>query len=286
MAKKAEKPAGAANTERALEPSARKPGWRDQGLKVHPLCEKFDPLPRAELIALGEDIKQNRLQERIKLIRDGDGYTVIDGRSRLDAMEAVGLSINVFDGRAPNNKFFEVVEVDDPAPCIASANIYRRHLAPERRIELLREIIKANPTASSRQIAKDTGYSPTKVVQERNKLEQSGDVSTVDTRTDTRGRRQPARKPLTDEQRRDRWLNDQRRERENAPPVPVTAPTPEQTSPPTTPSTVTVSADDILEIAFRVRASTRHGDTITLCDWAIQVAQQIVAAAKKTGGGR
>jgi hypothetical protein len=64
-------------------------------------------MPPEELLALGNDIKKNRLQQRVKLIRDGNGYAVLDGRSRLDAVEAVGLNITIFDGRGiPNNRFF------------------------------------------------------------------------------------------------------------------------------------------------------------------------------------
>ncbi len=49
------------------------PSWRDQ-LQIHPACELFPPLPPDELRALGEDIIVNRLQERAKVMRQGDKF--------------------------------------------------------------------------------------------------------------------------------------------------------------------------------------------------------------------
>jgi hypothetical protein len=172
--------------------------WRDV-LKIHPAAEAYPPLPHDELVALGNDIKKNRLQNRVKLIRYGGGYAVIDGRNRLDAIEAVGLNVVIFDGRGlPNRNFFEMVdEVDVPNPVAyaKSANAYRRHLTPQQRTDAIIEAIKSDPAKSDRQIAKQTDSSPTTVGKVRDKLETRGDVSTVDTRTDARGRQQPAHRP-------------------------------------------------------------------------------------------
>jgi hypothetical protein len=53
-------------------------GWRDH-LKIHPACNLLPAMTPEELRALSDDIKANTLQERAKLIRDGDGYEMIDG---------------------------------------------------------------------------------------------------------------------------------------------------------------------------------------------------------------
>src|SRR6266566_3162925 len=132
-------------------------------LRVHPMCELFPPLPADELIALGDDIKANRLQNRIKLwaekISEGPWYYVLDGRSRLDAMEKVGLPIQVFTDSKPNMNFFEVVEdFVDPFDYVVSANLMRRHMTNE---------VKRHVIA----------------------------VRTSETRADSRGRNQPAHKP-------------------------------------------------------------------------------------------
>jgi hypothetical protein len=169
-------------------------GWRDH-LKIRPACNLLPAMTPEGLRALSDDIKANTLQERAKLIRDGDGYEMIDGRSRMDAVEMIG-PIQVFTGNVPNNKFFEVIDLEgrDPLTFVISANIHRRHLNDEDKTRLMAELIKADPTKSDRQIAKQVGASPTTAGKVRNHLEAKGDVSTVDTRVDTKGRWQRARK--------------------------------------------------------------------------------------------
>jgi hypothetical protein len=57
-----------------------------------------------------------------------------------------------------------------------------------------RDLLKADPSKSDRQIAKEVGASHPHVARVRNKLEKSGEVETVSTRNDSKGRAQPARK--------------------------------------------------------------------------------------------
>ncbi len=69
--------------------------WRDV-LKVHPAADLFPMMTPDELKALGEDIKKNGLQVPITLSRDRHANRddqLLDGRNRLDAMEAVGISV-------------------------------------------------------------------------------------------------------------------------------------------------------------------------------------------------
>ena len=168
--------------------------WRDY-LKIHPACELFPPLPPDELRELGNDIKKNRLQERAKVMRQGDKFVLLDGRSRLDAIEAVGLPIKVFEGSTPNKKFFEVVEdVGDPYDYVWSLNFHRRHLTDEQKRDVIAKLLKAKPERSNRQIAKQTSVSPTTVGKVRDELERAGDVSTTG-HVDTKGRVQPGHKP-------------------------------------------------------------------------------------------
>jgi phage N-6-adenine-methyltransferase len=172
--------------------------WRDV-LKIHPACELFPPLPPDELKALGDDIKAHRLQNRVKLwaekTPDGVRYSVLDGRSRLDAIEVAGLPIQVFINSRPNRTFFEVVEeYVDPFDYVVSANMKRRHLTSEERDRIIGDLIKLNPTKSNRQIAKQTSVSPTTVGKVRDELERAGDVSTTG-HVDTKGRVQPGHKP-------------------------------------------------------------------------------------------
>jgi hypothetical protein len=78
---------------------------------------------------------------------------------------------------------------------VLSANIHRRHLTTEQKRELIAKLIKQTPNKSDRQIAKQTKTSPTTVGKIRKETENAGDVSKVDTRTDTKGRKQPSAKP-------------------------------------------------------------------------------------------
>jgi hypothetical protein len=167
-------------------------GWREV-LKVHPACELFPMMTEPGLRELGEDIKKNRLQERAKLMRQGGDFVLIDGRSRLDAIEAVGLPIQVFIDSKPNRNFFEVVEVGNPIAFVISANIHRRHLSGEDRKRLITELIKLDPTKSNRQLAKEAGVTHPTIAKARESFEHSGGVEGA-FHVDTKGRKQPARK--------------------------------------------------------------------------------------------
>jgi hypothetical protein len=68
--------------------------WRDV-LRVHPAAELFPSMSTDELRALGEDIKKNGLREGVAIIDD----QLLDGRSRLDAMETVGIKLTTGNGQ-------------------------------------------------------------------------------------------------------------------------------------------------------------------------------------------
>jgi hypothetical protein len=67
--------------------------WRDV-IKVHAAADMFPLLGADELRALGEDIKKNGCKVPIALWTEAPGSEkfLLDGRNRLDAMEAVGLT--------------------------------------------------------------------------------------------------------------------------------------------------------------------------------------------------
>jgi hypothetical protein len=79
---------------------------------------------------------------------------------------------------------------------IVGANIRRRHLTAKQKRNLIIELLKARPEKSDRQIAKTVKVSPTTVGTVRAKMEATGDVSKLDTRTDSVGREQPATKKI------------------------------------------------------------------------------------------
>jgi hypothetical protein len=77
----------------------------------------------------------------------------------------------------------------------ASANFHRRHLNRKQRQEFAIDLIASRPERSDRQIAKDLGVDHHQIARARAKGEDVGRVSHVATRTDIKGRQQPASKP-------------------------------------------------------------------------------------------
>jgi ParB-like chromosome segregation protein Spo0J len=151
------------------------PGNSD--LKFHPLADIFPLMEGEEFDALVADIKANGLIEPIVML---DGM-ILDGRNRYRACVAADVEPT-----------FRPFTGDDPAAYVISANIHRRHLTAEQKRELIAKLIKAQPEKSDRQIAGAAKASPTTVGTVRAKMEAAGDVSKLDTRTDSRGREQPA----------------------------------------------------------------------------------------------
>jgi hypothetical protein len=173
--------------------------WRDV-IKVHPAADLFPLLSPEELRTLADDIKKNGLTSQLIFWSSGlkfEDPVLLDRRNRLDAMEMAGLPI--FDrghDHLPSMKVPQKIlgRSTDPYDYVISANIHRRHLTAADRLRLVDEVIKAKPDLSSRQIAKQTKVSTTTAVKRRKALEAKGDMSTVDTSTDTKGRRQPRTK--------------------------------------------------------------------------------------------
>ena len=187
--------------------------WRDV-LPIYPAAELFPLMSPDELRALGEDIKKDALRVPVTIWApspDSNKEFLLDGRSRLDGMEAVGIQIletkwkgGVHQLLVPYRRLYgkdggrSLIDgtscTVDPYAYVISANIHRRHLTAEQKRELIAKLIKATPEKSDRQIAETVKASPTTVGTVRAKMETKGDVSKLDTRTDTKGREQPAKK--------------------------------------------------------------------------------------------
>jgi hypothetical protein len=191
--------------------------WRDR-IPVHPAADLFPMMSDEELKALAEDIRKHGMRNPIVLLTHGGrtppsigGHTalldkrtvVLDGRNRLDAVERFLKSpVTAKDGMLEwDDKFLKFTGFCeeherhlDPYAYVISANILRRHLTADQKLDMIGKLIKVDPTKPDLQIAKQTKTSPTTVGKVRRRLEAKGDVSTVETRTDTKGRVQPARK--------------------------------------------------------------------------------------------
>jgi hypothetical protein len=168
--------------------------WRDI-IKVHPACELIPEMSADERKALGEDIKAKGGQPDFPVVFDGDSR-LLDGRSRLDAMEEQGLPI--FRGHPTPEKWTLVIPWDvkeslpsfDPYAFVLSANVHRRHLNQEQKRETIDAILKAHPEKSDRQIAKEAGTSDKTVAKRRANAE-----SPHKDRREASGRKARGRKP-------------------------------------------------------------------------------------------
>jgi hypothetical protein len=149
-------------------------------MPFHPLANDFPIIEGKQFEDLVADIKANGLHEPIVFYED----KILDGRNRYLACAIAGIDPETVDYIG-----------DDPVGYVISANIHRRHLTAEQKRDLIAKLLKAKPERSDRQIAKQTKTSPTTVGTSRKKVEATGDVSKLDTRTDTRGRQQPSTKP-------------------------------------------------------------------------------------------
>jgi hypothetical protein len=170
--------------------------WRDV-IKVHPAADMLPEMTTDEKKLLGEDIRRNGLRNRVAVIEGPDDEPIlIDGRSRLDAMELVGLEIALED--------VAVLAVCrkcepgfDPYAYVISTNVHRRHLTPEQKRDVIAKLLKTQPEKSNRTIAKQTKTDHKTVGAMREKLEAGGEIPHHDLREDARGIMQPAHKPTS-----------------------------------------------------------------------------------------
>lgn len=149
-------------------------------MESHPAADLFPLLSETELDELATDIQKNGLLQPV-LMYQGQ---VLDGRNRILACEKVGIE----PGRVEYTG-------DDPVGVVVSLNIRRRNLTRAQKRDLIAKLLKMQPEKPDLTIAKAVQASPTTVGTIRAELEENGDVSNLETRTDSTGRQQPARKP-------------------------------------------------------------------------------------------
>jgi ParB-like chromosome segregation protein Spo0J len=148
--------------------------------EVAPAADLFDPMGKAELKELTDDIKKRGLI--LPITRDDQGK-ILAGRNRLVACHLAGVEPRF-------NKYAD----GDPVGFVIAENILRRHLTPKEKRALIEKLLKLDPEKSDRRIAADIKSSPTTVGTVRKEQEAAGDMSKLGTRKDTKGRQQPARR--------------------------------------------------------------------------------------------
>jgi hypothetical protein len=152
-----------------VSPLSKKQLSAQDVIPFHPLASMFPMMKGEEFDAFVADIETHGLREKITLYQG----KILEGRHRYRACLRAKVELR-----------FEQFKGDDAAATafVVSRNIHRRHLKPKEKRDLLEKLLKADPQKSNRQIAKV-----------RKELEKAGDVETVTTSIDTKGRRQTKR---------------------------------------------------------------------------------------------
>jgi hypothetical protein len=154
---------------------------KTQELKFHPLADLVPSMRDSEYEDLKADIKANGLLMPIVLFEG----KVLDGRHRLRACRAVDVEPRFTEGAD---------WIGDPAGFVLSANIHRRHLDAKQKRDVIAKLIKAQPEKSDRQIGKQAKVDGKTVAEVRQGMEARAEIPHVETRTDTKGRKQRAKK--------------------------------------------------------------------------------------------
>jgi hypothetical protein len=183
--------------------------WRAL-LPVHPAAELFPLMAEAELEETASNIWKNGLRAPVAGWAV-DGQSLLDGRNRIDALARLGLLYETADhhlglkrwtgkqwsksgGRFWDECKHQNFHDGDPYEIALSLNLHRRHLTSEQKRDLIAKLLKARPAASDRQIAEQAKVNHKTVGAVRAEGEARGEIPHVGTRTDTKGREQPARR--------------------------------------------------------------------------------------------
>jgi hypothetical protein len=152
-------------------------GWRDH-VAIHPAANILPAISDTELAALTENIKTQGQQLEIALYQDSDGnLSLLDGRSRLDAMEKINLPI-IKDGALDPDVVKIITKTGnvDPYEYVLSAIVHRRHLNAEDKRRVIAELLKAKPEQSNRNIARQSKADDKTVAKVRAELESSAEI--------------------------------------------------------------------------------------------------------------
>jgi hypothetical protein len=153
--------------------------WR-QILKVHPVADEFPKATDKALKELRGSIGSDGsgLEMPIVLASIAGGETVlIDGRTRLDALEANGVRVfNTFGHLAVKHTIEQLADEADAWELGKKLNHDRRHLKHENKVAIAKSILIKCPTRSNRSIARELGCSHNTV----EKLRQATVATTVD----------------------------------------------------------------------------------------------------------
>lgn len=139
------------------------------------------PLTNEEYEELKADIKERGVMVPIEF---DDAGNVLDGHHRLQICEELGITVYpkiIRNGMTEEEKRTHARRL----------NMARRQLNREQKQQLIREQLMETPERSDRQIGRELGVHPTTVGTQRRTLEESGQVSKLDTSIGSDGKQYP-----------------------------------------------------------------------------------------------
>lgn len=145
------------------------------------LFQVMPPLADDEYDALLLDIREHGIT--VPVVYDQHGR-IVDGHHRVMIAERLRIDVP--------SVVREYASDEDARSAAYALNLHRRHLSREQRRELLAASIKADPGLSDRQHAARAGVAPSTAGAERARLEESGELSKLDSRTGADGKARPA----------------------------------------------------------------------------------------------
>ena len=152
--------------------------WR-QVLKVHPVADEFPKATEKALKELRGSIGSDGSGLEMEIVLAsiaGSEPMLIDGRTRLDALEANGVRVfDTFGHLAVKHKIEQIADEADAWVLGRKLNHDRRHLKHEDKVAIAKSILAKCPTRSSRAIAKEAGCDHKTVEAVRNK-ESGGEI--------------------------------------------------------------------------------------------------------------
>jgi ParB-like chromosome segregation protein Spo0J len=145
------------------------------------------PIAPDDRQALRESIERDGIRESLRGYFSSDGnFQVLSGLNRLEIAKELGLPL------VP----VEVLEIAEPEreALAIDENRARRQLTLEDKRRLAAWLLKRNPQASDREIGKRAGLSKNTAAAVRSDLERRGQIDHVETRIDSKGRKQAAKR--------------------------------------------------------------------------------------------
>lgn len=154
------------------------------------------PMSADDREALRESIKKDGIREPLRGYSVGMIFHVLSGYNRL----SIACELNAEAKAKGENPPFplvktQTIETDDREAFAVDENHARRQLDGEAKKAKAEWLLRRNPAMSDREAAKKSGLSKNTAAKVRKKLEGRGQIDHVDKRTDSKGRKQPARKP-------------------------------------------------------------------------------------------